>query len=219
MRSATTALEPHGRKSAFRTRGTWLNCCQQGKALIDLSLPPSLGISTHKRPWQRRFSGTVSSRHSRRQLTAVVGTVQMLNCQCKRPPGTLRLKSSGGSETDGEHRDIVLLAEGFRHGSDLCGGTAAEVASTFEAEELAARVAGFEDAIGEKGDVVLGIKAEDGLGVLRRAVDAEREAGFNGNLGAVEIRRQMAGIGESAGLNRHVVGVQVPAGKEVANPS
>jgi hypothetical protein len=24
---------------------------------------------------------------------------------------------------------------------------------------------------------------------------------------------------ESAGLNRHVVGVQVPAGKEIANPS
>ena len=99
-------------------------------------------------------------------------------------------------ETDGEHRDIVFLAEGFRHGSDLCGGTAAEVTSTFEAEELAARVAGFEDAIGEKSEIVLGIKAEDGLGVLRRAVDAEREAGFNGNLDAIDIRRQMASIGE-----------------------
>jgi hypothetical protein len=27
------------------------------------------------------------------------------------------------------------------------------------------------------------------------------------------------GYSESAGLNRHVVGVQVPTGKEVANPS
>jgi hypothetical protein len=28
-----------------------------------------------------------------------------------------------------------------------------------------------------------------------------------------------SGYAECAGLNRHVVGVQVPAGKEVANPS
>jgi hypothetical protein len=78
-----------------------------------------------------------SVRSSMPPLTAVVGTVQMLNCRCKRPPATLLLKNSGGSETDGEHRDIVFLAEGLRHGSDLCGGTAAEVASTFEAEKLA----------------------------------------------------------------------------------
>ena len=99
----------------------------------------------------------------------------------------LRLKNSGGSKTDGEHGDIVLLAEGLRGGSDLCGGTAADGAGTFEPEELASRVARFENAIGEEGEAVLGLKVEDGLGVLRRAGDAEREAGFNGDLGAVPV--------------------------------
>ena len=108
----------------------------------------------------------------------------------------LRLKNSGGSKTDGEHGDIVLLAEGLCGGSDLCGGTAADRAGTFEPEELASRVARFENAIGEESETVLGLKVEDGLGVLCATGDPEWEAGFHGDLGAVPVGGEMAGIGE-----------------------
>lgn len=74
--------------------------------------------------------------------------------------------------------DVVVLTPGLGGFGDLDGGLEAEGLGSVEAEEFVFGVGGFDDAVGDEGEGLVGGKMGFGVGVFGFAVDAEGEAGF-----------------------------------------
>jgi hypothetical protein len=61
-----------------------------------------------------------------------------------------------GSELEGQHSDVALLAEALCDVSDALGGLRRDGAGAVEAEELAGWRLRFNDAVGEEGKGIVG---------------------------------------------------------------
>ncbi len=68
-----------------------------------------------------------------------------------------------------------------------------------KAEELALRILGFGEAVGSEGQPVSGLELEAGDGESGAVEGAERECAFDGDGLAVEVGRQVSGVGEGDG--------------------
>ncbi len=97
---------------------------------------------------------------------------------------------------DGEDGDVVLLAEGFGGISQVEGRLLAQVADAIEAEKLAGGLARLDHSVGEQENAVAGMEIEAGLFIADLGQHAQRKSAGQGDLLAVEIGRQMAGVGD-----------------------
>ncbi len=100
-------------------------------------------------------------------------------------------------ELDAEHSDVVFLAEGEDVVHDGGGGLIADVAGAVEAEEFFGRVGGFDDAIGDEGEVVAGVEGDGLGGVVDVVGDSEGEGAFEFDLFAIAVGGDVAGVGHT----------------------
>ena len=88
---------------------------------------------------------------------------------------------------------------GLGGAGDGFGGLSAEVAGAIEAEQLALPAAGFDDAVREQGHLSAEGQGEDGLVVNRIRAQPERQPVFERYLLAVDVGRQVTGVGGGEG--------------------
>src|ERR1700728_4329504 len=105
------------------------------------------------------------------------------------------MKNLDRGVAEGEDGDVVLLAVGLGGGGDLFSGLIADLAGAVEAKEIAGGGLGFDDAVGEQGDLIAGGELERGFGVVCIGNEAERDGGVEGDLVSVAKGREVAGAG------------------------
>jgi len=103
---------------------------------------------------------------------------------------------AGGKAGDGENGDVIFLPMGLRRAGYIFCRPRTSCGSALEAEEFAGGASGFDDAIGEQGELHTLWKLEAGFRIGGIGGQPERQAVLDGNLGAGEIGRQMAGVGQ-----------------------
>jgi hypothetical protein len=97
---------------------------------------------------------------------------------------------------DFEHGDVVLLAVGGGGGGDVLCREDGDGGGALETEELSGFRAGFSNAVGEEGEILIDFEAKDGFGVDRFGGDAERKSVVDGELLCAGIRCEVASVGE-----------------------
>src|ERR1700722_1467852 len=114
----------------------------------------------------------------------------------------------------GEDGDVVVLAEGLGRMGNGFGGLSAERCAALKAEERAGFVAGLNYAVGEKSELLRGGQLEGRFGVDRVGGDAERETTLKLQFFAVDVRWNVARVGD--GERAVSVGAEDEAGCEAA---
>src|SRR5580692_4070874 len=109
---------------------------------------------------------------------------------------TLRMEYLSGSEGEGEDGDVILLTVSLGSGCDLGGGKIGEGTGAFESEELAFKIAGFDDAIGDEDERIAGREGNGGFRVGHIEAESQRQVGFDGDFFELAIGGEMAGIGD-----------------------
>ena len=89
---------------------------------------------------------------------------------------------------DGEHRDVVVLAEGFGRLGDIKGGLQTEVAEAVESEELARSHARLDHAVRMQEHAVARMEEEADFLVFDVSQNAKRQAAWDLDLLAVQVR-------------------------------
>ena len=105
----------------------------------------------------------------------------------------------GGGEDEGEHGYVVFLAESGGGVGDLLRRLPADLPRPVKAEKFTLRVAGFENAVGEKGERVAGGEGQRGFPPGGIGGEAEGQAEIAFVLVTITIRGEMAGIGNRYG--------------------
>ena len=95
-----------------------------------------------------------------------------------------------------QYGDVVFLAELLRGPGNGIGRLVADALHAREAVEFAAAVAGLQHAVRDKRQAIVLAEAEGQFGIVGLMGDPERKAGIDLEFFAVEVGRQMTGVGD-----------------------
>ena len=102
-----------------------------------------------------------------------------------------------GQPADGQHGDVVFLTEVFGRFGYVEGGLVAQIVNAVEAEDFAGGTPGFDHSIGEEQNAVAGVQVEAHFFIMHFGQDAQGQRAGQGDLLAVEIGRQVSGVGDA----------------------